>query len=190
MVNYEFWQSINFFSSQIPLYLMLMVWFASSLKRTIVIEGIVFIQLIIGIIAYVELLHKIKKPISSEKLEKVTLKRANFDIVAAVYPILVPLISAVACREDYVRGLLATLFIQILIYFISLNSSDALYNYPLIIFGHIEIFEGDMNGMHYYCYVPLQKQTPNNVPINYECDIIARGWLVAVHDENEIKLEK
>lgn len=50
MVNYKFWQSINFFSSQIPLYLMLMVWFASSLKRTIVIEGIVFIQLIIGII--------------------------------------------------------------------------------------------------------------------------------------------
>lgn len=190
MVNYKFWQSINFFSSQIPLYLMLMVWFASSLKRTIVVEGIVFIQLIIGIIAYVELLHKIKKPISSEKLEKVTLKRANFDIVAAVYPIFVPLISAVACRGSYVRGLLATLFIQILIYFISLNSSDALYNYSLMIFGHIEIFEGDMKGMHYYCYVPLRKQIPNNVPINYKCCVISRGWLVADHDENGIKLEK
>lgn len=70
------------------------------------------------------------------------------------------------------------------------NSSDALYNYPLIILGHIEIFEGDMKGMHYYCYVPLQKQTPNNVSINYECGVISRGWLVVAHDENGIKLEK
>jgi len=171
-MNYKKWMTLQFLSSQVPLYLMLGVYFTVDLRKTWIYELIVVIQLILGILASFVLLCKLKIN-NNQKGTKVTLKKVKFKLSSAMYPVLIPLLIVTCSKGNWHAGMISSLFVQVIMYVITIKSSDPLYNFMLLTVAKLQVYKVVDSDQLYYCLV---KSDSDKVERN--CLKLTQNWLV------------
>lgn len=176
-MNYKVFQSLNFFSSQVPVYVMLIIWFIPSFSEFRFIEGILVFQLLVGILSFFLLI----KNINGQKISKnpitVKLKLMTVKLDSAALPVLIPAMVAMLCKDRWLTGFACSVFIQIMMYFLTINSTDYLWNVLLSVM-RVNVFKAiDVKSKRtYYCFSKIER-----LEDEVQCNKFSSGWLVYVN---------
>lgn len=171
-MSYRKWMTLQFLSSQVPLYLMLGVYFTADLHKAWTYELIVVAQLFLGILASFILLCKLKIN-NNQKGTEVTLEKVKFKLSSAIYPIFVPLLFVTCSNGNWHTGMIGSLFVQAVMYVITIKSSDPLYNFVLLIVAKLQVYEIVDSDQLYYCFIRSDSDK-----VKRNCLKLTRNWLI------------
>ena len=110
---------------------------------------------------------------NNQKGTEVTLEKVKFKLSSAIYPIFVPLLFVTCSNGNWHTGMIGSLFVQAVMYVITIKSSDPLYNFVLLIVAKLQVYEIVDSDQLYYCFIRSDSDK-----VKRNCLKLTRNWLI------------